>query len=137
MKWVATLFLLFSTSAWALLPGTGNVGSIITNPAANAVLVTTPAIMSGSVNASPSANITVTLWWSCSIAATFEYQVLNTTPAVVSSILLNCPAGTTNSVSIPSISFALPQSWTLRVINLNSFTGTGQASIFWAVDSVN
>jgi hypothetical protein len=133
MKNLILIFaLLFSLQVNAV-QGTGVVGSITTNPAANAVLVTTSGLTSGSA----SANYTVTIWWSCSILATYQYQVLNVSSSVVASVNLYCPAMTTSSIGVSNISFSIPNGFTLRVINVNSFTGTGQASIFYAKETEN
>lgn len=135
---LVTLALCFALATEALAtPGTGSIGAVQTNPAANAVIVTTPALTSGSVAGTPSANWHVVVIYSCSVAATLDFQSVNGSGTAMSHIYLNCAAASTNMLQIPNISFSIPNGWTVQVMNVSSITGTEQASIFYALETVN
>ncbi len=137
MKLLILLITLFSLNVFAFT-GIGTVGTVATNPATNAVLVTKTLPASGSTNASPSANYVVSINTYCSVAATFDYQILNASSAVVSTIVLPCQAGVRAVYSgPPTVSFAIPDGFTLRVINAASITGTAQAEIYYAIEGLN
>lgn len=129
------LAFLFSTNCFAYT-GQASIGTLATNPAANAVLVQTSALNSISTNSSPSAEWQIQVTYSCTVAATFEFQVMNgSTPTAT--IYLLCPAGSTQTLAVPNISFSIAQGYTLRVINANAFTGNAQATIFYAIEALN
>jgi hypothetical protein len=119
------------------ISGVDSAGSIVVNPAANAVLTTTAALNSNSTNASPSANWVVNMWWTCSVSTTYEYQVLNTSSAVVYNMLLPCTAGNWQQASAPGMSFSVPNGFKLQIIALSGFTGNAQASILYGMENQN
>lgn len=134
---LSLVILLIQITAFAFT-GIGTVGTATTNPGASAVMVTKTLPASGSTNASPSANYVVSINTYCSVAATYQYQVLNASQAVVTTIVLPCQAGVRGVYSGPdTVSFAIPDGFTLRVINTNAFTGTGQAEIYYAIEGLN
>jgi hypothetical protein len=117
------------TNAWALA-GSAALGSLQTNPSANAVLVTSSALSSGTTTG---ASYVLDVVCSGSVAFTCEFQVMNGSTAV-SSIYFQVPAGQTFNFNSAPISFQIPNGYTLRVITPTSVTGTVQASIFYAND---
>lgn len=128
--------LLIGNNCWAIT-GADSAGQIIVNPTSNAVLTTTAALNSTSINASPSANWVVALWWTCSVSTTYEYQVLNTSSTSVYNMLLPCTAGTWQQATVPGMSFSVPNGYKLQIISLTGFTGSAQASIFYGMENQN
>lgn len=132
MKSLLALLLLISAPAWAI-PGTASIGALTTNPAANAVLVTSGALNSGSPNSA--AHWLLNLTCSGSAAFTCAFQVMNGA-SVVSTFYLQVPAGQTVSFA-PEVSFSIPQGYTLRVITPTLVVGQVQASVIYAIDTVD
>lgn len=142
MKFLFIFALLFSLNAWAdgPIPGTGVAGSLITNPGTAAVLVTTPALTSGGPGAS--ANWVIVVQYYCSANALLDIQTMNTVPAVVAHTFVPCNVlsggiGGGGVFNVTDIAFAIPQSFKLQVVNVNSVTGNVQASVYYALQSVN
>lgn len=129
---LSILLTLFCSYAFAI-PGTANIGTLTTNPSANAVLVTSGALNSGSPNASAHWLLNVT----CSGTAAFTcaFQVMNGA-SVVTTFYLQVPAGQTVTFE-PKVSFSIPQGYTLRVTTPTSVTGQVQASVIYAIDTVD
>lgn len=137
MKTLLALLCLFSSSSAFAITGLDSAGAIVVNPAANAVLTTTQALNSNSTNGTPSANWTVTLWWTCSVSTTYEYQVLNLSSVSVYNMLLPCTAGSWQQASVPGMSFSVPNGYKLQIIALSGFTGSAQASILYGMENQN
>lgn len=138
MKSFLTLLILtFCTHAFAL-PGTAVVGSNTTNPGALATLVTATIPASGSTNPTPSANYQVKIWWTCSVTATYEMLIQNSGGTTMTTIILPCQANVFNQADPGAMmTFPIQDGWKLNITNINSFTGTGQASIFYAKETLN
>ena len=134
LKFLVSFLFAFNAAAYT---GTGVVGTTTQNPATNAVLVTTGALTSTSTANPKSANYTATVNWYCSAAATYLYQVLNSSSVVVSTITLPCPANIRQTYQAPGMSFKIPDGYSLQVIVSASFTGYAQAEIYYAVEGNN
>jgi hypothetical protein len=134
---VLFVILLIQITAFAL-PGTAVVGTNTTNPGALATLVTVTLPASGSSASPASANYTVKLWYSCSVAASYELLIQNASGTTMSTVILPCSTGLLNQVDPgPMMTFPIQDGWKLNVTNINAFTGTGQASIFYAKETLN
>lgn len=132
---VLVLVALFLSSPSYALIGSANTGSPTTNPAATTVLATTGALVSGSPR--NSGNYRVYIYLSSTAAATFDFQTLSGVGgSVVAHIYLMVPASSSVAFE-PPISFTVPDGLVLQVVNTASITGTVQANIFWAVDTLN
>lgn len=122
------------------VPGTGTSPTTVTNPSANSVIVTTPALTSGS--AAGSANWVISVQYYCSVSATFSIQTVNASGSVVATTVVPCNvpsggAGGGGIFAVPMIAFALPQSYKMQVSNVTAVTGTVQATIYYALASTN
>jgi hypothetical protein len=139
MKTILSLiFILLIISAKALAwPGTGVVGTNTTNPGALATLVTSTIPTSGSNLGTPTANYTLKFWWTCSVAATYELLLQNGSGVTQQTVILPCVANTLNQTDSGQITFAIQDGWKINITNVNSFTGTGQASVFYAKETLN
>lgn len=125
---LALMLTLAPATSWAI-PGTAAIGALTTNPAANAVLVTSAALSSGGASA---AHYLINVTCTGSVAFTCAFQVMNGA-SIVSTVYLNVPAGQTVSLA-PVESFAIPNGDTLRAISATSITGQVQANIFYALE---
>lgn len=137
-KFLLVLVIFFSSINAFSFIGQSVIGSITSNPGTSAVLASTGALPStGSHAATPSANYMLGFVWACSVAETYEFQILNASSVVQSSVLLPCVPNTLNLWDSAQVSFPIADGYTVRVINLTSFTGTGQATILYAIETVN
>jgi hypothetical protein len=144
MKKLILFAILFAIPAWADGPivGTGTAGTLTTNPAAAAILVTSPALTSNSVNASPSANWIIVVQYYCTVSALFDIQTVNTSSVVVAHTFVPCnlPTGGVGGggiFNVTNIAFSIPQSYKMQVANVNAMTGQAQASIYYALQNQN
>jgi hypothetical protein len=119
------------------MTGTGIVGTTTQNPTTNQVMVTVTLPASGSNASPPSANYLVNLKWYSSVAATYLYQVLNASNSVLATITLPAPANNRSAYDTNQISFKIPDGYTLQIICASSFTGFGQAEIYYAIETLN
>jgi hypothetical protein len=137
MKLLAGFLILLCTNALAI-PGIPISNGPITNPGTNAVMATMVLPASGSIASPPSANYFITGYWTCTVAALYEYQTLNASAVVQTAILLPCVANASNpQLTTNPISFSVQDGYTIRVINLNSYTGTGQVTLFYGIETLN
>jgi hypothetical protein len=130
---IAAFLFGWSLNAHALV-GISTNPSIKTNPTANLVMAQTAAL--NSPTGSASANWQVVIWWTCSVSATYQYQVMNGA-SVVASIPFPCIANTFQEATVPGMSFGIPSGYTLEMINVNGFTGTGSVEIYTALEGYN
>ena len=135
------IFLSFvlSVNAWAFT-GVGKVGVTqnLTSAAAGTVLESFVLPASGSHAGTPSANYVVGINWYCSAATTFLYEVLNASLVAVTTVTLPCAAASRGSYSgPPTVSFSIPDGYTLEVVTGATYTGFAQAEIYYAIEGLN
>jgi hypothetical protein len=124
------------------VPGTGTAPTSVTNPGALATIVTTPALNSGSTNGTPSANWVVSVQYYCSVSATLEILTLNASNATVATTVVPCnvPTGGVGGGGVFTTgenTFSIPQGFKISVVNVSVIVGTVQATIYYALQSVN
>lgn len=139
LLFAAILALLVSMNAFAFT-GVGKVGTTqnLSSAAAGTVLESFVLPASGSHASTPSANYVVGINWYCSAATTFLYEVLNTSLVAVTTITLPCAAASRGMYSgPPTISFGIPDGYTLEVVTGATYTGFAQAEIYYAIEGLN
>jgi hypothetical protein len=136
MRAILLSLLLICSNAMALV-GTWKSGSVVTNPTSATVFVSVTLPASGSKASPASGNYKVGLWLYCSVAETYELQVLNASSVVQATIPIACSASQPNFIPAMDISFPIQDGWIIQVIPAVGFTGSGSAQLFYALEGLN
>lgn len=102
----------------------------VVNPAANTILASTGPINEG---APIGTNISLMVFASCSVAATFSIRVRNAVGTVVKQFKIIVPANNTQRWGDASATFQAPNDFSIDVINPSAITGTTHGQIFLGV----
>jgi hypothetical protein len=136
MRFLTLLLLLFSTNAFAI-EGSWYYGAVVTNPTTSTVFTTSGALpASGSVATPPTAYYLVGMFLYCSVATTYEVQVVNSSSVVTATVPFACSSTQPNVIPSGEISFPIQDGWTIQVVPSAGFTGFGSANLFMAKQSI-
>lgn len=130
MKYI--LCILFSFNAYSM-QGAASIGTIASNPAANAVLAPASTLTGGQTNGS---NWTFNIIASATglASVTVIFQILNASNVVQNSIYFIIPPNTSFTWTSAPMSFKIPNGYSARIINSAAVVGNVQASFFYASD---
>lgn len=127
-----SLVLLICGTAHALdnpFPGNWTAGNVVSNPGANATLVTTSSFQAGGTSTAGSWQFC--FYFSSTATATMRIELLNEAQSVVKSFNRIVPANNSALDCVP-VSFSIPNGYSMMVVNVTGLVlATAQVSIIY------
>lgn len=133
---LVAMLVLFSGIASAVLPqGDLYTAGELTNPAINTTLADTGPLAYETLNG---AYTVVQPWCATSASANFRFSVRNVGGSEVAAKSFNFRvlANTTGGPPMQGVSFVVPQSFSVRILNPAAITGTVQCVLMIGVDQI-
>jgi hypothetical protein len=134
---IAGLLVLALVQNASAVQGVWSYGAVVTNPTTSTVFTTVALPTSGSVASPPTANYFVGAFLYCSVAATYQLQVLDASSVLQATVPFVCSTTGPNIIPAGTISYAIQDGWKIQIIPSAGFTGFGSAQLFYAVESIN